>query len=106
MNFNQFLFKWREGTLDTDPAWRAYDFPAAVKPRHVQKALKSLGLVYAGELAIPQFMRLYSVETPEDARAVLGCFFLWTQVDQGRQLTRGPHALKRREPRQPAPVGR
>jgi hypothetical protein len=104
MKFNQFLFKWRENTLHTDPAWRAYDFPGSVRPRFVQKALKSLGLTYAGELAIPQFMSLYDVPTAEEARLILGSWWLWSLVDDGRQITRGPHGLKRRA-YQTSPVG-
>jgi hypothetical protein len=84
MNFNQFLFAWREGTLWSDAAWRAYDIPAVVKRRHAKYALKALGLAYAGELAISHFMALYEVPSRQDAQAVLGSWWLWSQIDRGR----------------------
>lgn len=86
MNFNQFLFKYHEGTLDTDAAWRAYDFMASVRDRHVRKALKQLGLTYAGELAVPQFMALYDLEDRTQATLLVGAWWLWTQVDRGARV--------------------
>lgn len=86
MNFNRFMFKYRDGTLDDDAAWRAYDFIASVKDRHVRKALKALGLAYAGELAVPHFMALYGFEDRTEATLLVGAWWLWSQVDSGRAV--------------------
>lgn len=86
MSFNQFLFKHRNGTLYEDAGWRAYDFYASVQARHVRKALKKLGLAYAGELAIPHFMALYDLQDREAAMKLVGGWWLWSQVDQGRHV--------------------
>lgn len=90
MTFNQFIRKYREGTLDDDAAWRAYDFKASVKDRHVKKALKAIGLAYAGELAVPHFMALYSMPlegmSRVEAETALGAWWLWSQVDAGRAV--------------------
>lgn len=94
MTFREFLHNWlgRGVSLDYDAAWRAYDIPAVVRPRHVSKALKALKLAYAGEHAIPQFMALYGLGDRAEAEALLGQWWVWSQVDAGRPV----QGLKRR----------
>ncbi len=94
MTFPEFLRAWREGTLDEDAAWRAYDILAHV--RHVQaqhismayqrSALKALKLAYAGELALPEFMARYGFENRSEATLILGCWWVWSGIDAGRRM--------------------
>lgn len=84
MTFTEFKEKYLAGLLDCDAAWRAYDIPSvATHPAYVKKALKLLKLAYAGELAIPEFCARYGVSL-EEARPLLGSWFLWSMIDQGR----------------------
>lgn len=88
MTFYEFLAKWRNGTLSTDAAWRAYAIEEYVrmnriKAKHVMYALKALKLAYAGELAIPEFCARYDVPRDE-APHLLSCWHLWSLLDRGR----------------------
>lgn len=85
-NFNYFLHRWRNKALDRDVTWRGYEILAAVQPRHVQAAIKALGLGYAGELAIPHFCELYEVPSWDLAREILGAWWVWSRLTQGRRL--------------------
>lgn len=89
MTFSEFKDKYLAGTLWDDAAWRAYDIEAAVKPLHVRKALKMMGLAYAGELAIPEFCARYGL-TREVAEPLLGAYWLWSLVSSQRAYPRVP----------------
>lgn len=76
-NITYFLHMWRTDTLQDDVTWRAYNFEAAVKPRHIRRALKQLGLEYAGELGVQHFKALYEIGDAEPVNAILGLWWLW-----------------------------
>lgn len=89
MTFREFLASWLgdNGTLDSDAAWRAYDIPSV--PSHhayIRKALKALGLAYAGELALPEFMARYGLTDRAQAEHALTAWWLWSQIDAGRRV--------------------
>jgi hypothetical protein len=95
VTFREFLFAWRDGTLNRDAAWRAYDILAFARLARISKhrkgvfqasALKSLKLSYAGELALPEFMARYGIEDREEAQDILGCWWLWLGLSQGRRM--------------------
>jgi hypothetical protein len=87
MNFRQFLYAYREGKLDQDAAWRAYDILAiAGRSTHVRSALKALGMAYAGEHAMSEFMARYEVWSPDEARVILGAWWLWSGISAGRRM--------------------
>lgn len=92
MTFPEFLAAYRNGALDRDAAWRAYDIPTAVrrniatgKPTYVRGALKALKLAYAGELAMPEFCARYGVDLGA-APLILGAWWLWSAIDAGRAV--------------------
>lgn len=93
MTFPEFLAAYRAGTLNQDAAWRAYDIAGNVSTRVTSSinrltyyALKRLGMSYAGELALPEFMARYAISTPEEARTILACWWLWSGIDAGRAM--------------------
>lgn len=94
MTFREFLYAWSDGTLDKDAAWRAYDILAHVrhsrskhqKNVYQRNALKALKLMYAGELALPEFMARYGVEDRSEAEDILGCWWVWSGIAAGRRM--------------------
>jgi hypothetical protein len=84
MDFKDFLAKWRTNMLDTDATWRSYEILKAAGPEHVPKALKALGLGYAGDLALPHFMALYGVNDRLEAEAMLGSWWLLNRLSKSR----------------------
>lgn len=84
MTFPEFVERYLAGTLDVDAGWRGHDIPAAIKPNHATKALKKLGLTYAGELALPEFCARYPQVPKDQATRLLACWYLWAMVDEGR----------------------
>lgn len=85
-SFNRFKHMWDDKTLQNDVTWRAYDIPAALREKHATAALKALGLSYAGEHAMVQFMALYEVRDPRLAPKILGGWWLWSRLAQGRRI--------------------
>lgn len=86
MSFSSFLLAQRAKTLDKDAAWRAYDIPAAVQPKHVREALKYLSMGYAREFALPAVMAMYGIPSREEAKAALGAYWIWSRVSAGRRV--------------------
>lgn len=86
MTFKEFLYKYREGTLDTDAAWRAYDIESSINAGHVGKALKALGFGYAGDLALSTFMAQYGIADRREAWRALAYWWLLTQINLGRRM--------------------
>jgi hypothetical protein len=86
MTFAEFRDALRTGTIENDAAWRAYDLEGSMRPIYPSKALKRLGLAYAGELAIPEFMARYGYQDREQAVRDLGLWWLWNLVDDNRYV--------------------
>lgn len=87
MTFNQFLTLHRANGLNVDAAWRAYDIPGSVRELHTRHALKYLNFAYAGENALSQCMAWFGMTcTAEEARAILGAWWLWSQIAAGRHM--------------------
>lgn len=84
-SINRFLILWDNDGLKNEVTWRAYDILPCVQDKHIRAALKTIGLGYAGEHATAQFCVLYEVER-KDARAILGGWWLWSRLAQGRHL--------------------
>jgi hypothetical protein len=98
--FKDFLGAWREKRLEDDATWRSYNIPDAVKPEHIREALKLLSLVYAGELALGQFMRLYEITDQAEAIDILQQWYIWHRKARGYST---PLARRRTRPKYPQP---
>lgn len=81
--FNLYLHLHRQQRLDHFIPWRAYDIPSAIKPRHVEAALKELGFKYAGELALSHFKAKYEITDAEPVNVILGGWWLLRLIEGG-----------------------
>lgn len=92
MTFAEFLAKYRDGSLEELAEWRAYDFmaPQRMAEYYVRKALKQLGLRYAGELAVGEVEARYGVRGDEPTCSLLIAWHLWQRVARGERIRNLP----------------
>jgi hypothetical protein len=85
MSFKDFIDDYRDGSINNNVTWRAYDIESAVRPSHIRNALSRLGYLYAGELAIPTVQAHYKIESLDSTRALLGYWWLLYQASIGNR---------------------
>lgn len=86
MTFAEFVRDYATGEIERNPAWRAYDIEAAVRPLHTMHALKSLGYAHSGELGVSLFAAHHWLRSTEDARRLLGIWWVLSRVEQGARM--------------------
>ena len=88
MTFGEFITAYKDGSIFKDVGWRAYNIEGSVKPKFVLDALKYLGYAYAGEHALSTIAGIYSLDTADEARTLLGYWWAFKRVDEhiGRRV--------------------
>lgn len=90
MKFAEFIGRWHDGSLHDIASWRAYAVEENISPAHIISALKMLGLTYAGDLAMPQFMASYGLTNKEESRTMLGAWYRLKMIEDGRRIMAKP----------------
>lgn len=85
-SFAEFLAAHQHDYLHRDVTWRAYAIEDHWRELHVRHALKHLGYNYAGEHALGELMAHFSLIDRPGAKALLGSWWLWSQLDKGRRM--------------------
>lgn len=85
ISFTRFKYLWDTDALDTDTTWRGYEILKAVREKHVQCALKELGLTFTGEHWLSYVCALYEIPR-SDVRAMLGGWWLWRELSRGKRV--------------------
>ena len=84
-SFAEFLQAYATGEIKKDVTWRAYLIEKHWSAIHVKHALKRLGYAHCGELGLGECAAQFGL-TPAMAGEALGCWWVWSQIDQGRHL--------------------
>jgi hypothetical protein len=83
ISFKEFIDAYKDGSIEDNITWRAYDLKYAIMPTHTKKAIRALGYAYASEHAIPTIQAHYELASVNETEALLGYWWLLCHMSKG-----------------------
>jgi len=86
VTFKEFIDAYADGSVENYPSWRSYDIERMVRTVYHIRALKALGLAYAGELGLSEVAHRYGLASTSETRRLLGMWWVLSQIEGGHRV--------------------
>lgn len=82
-HFKEFVDAYRDGSVNDEVSWRAYDIERMVSPKRIREGMRTLGYRYVDYISLSALAAAYGLGTPEHAKHLVGLWWTWRRIANG-----------------------